>query len=99
MNMSFSSILSNHGEMVDGYVLDSRQFADACREAVRDGLIAPDIVGFHGFVIDLKGQIFKDGICVAFLNKSCSSNELREFIHQLGASLPILDDIAQMVEV
>lgn len=95
-----SSIFYRHASNVDVYTMDSSDFAEACREAVEAGLVgpAPHVFDTSGFVVDLKGRIYKDGICIAFLNRHADNSDLNNFIEQLGASLPYFDDVVQMVE-
>lgn len=94
---TFGNVLYEYGTEVDGYVLDRHSFQEACLEAVRQGLVKIP-TRFTGFVIDTKGAIYKDGVHVAWLNKACSVNELREFCEKLGANPPILDDISMVEE-
>jgi len=95
----FSKLLREYGERVEveGFLMCEDTLAEAFADAVKNGLITLPRE-FTGYVVDLKGRVYKEGVCVAFLNKGCGINELREFLAQLGQSLPYYDEVAMMVE-
>lgn len=94
-DVNYGRILRRHGESVGGYVLDEYEFEEAVKEAIEQG--AAQLLS-SGITIDYSGRIWFEGYCVGRLNKDAPRYELMKFAEVLGASLPIVEDMASLAE-